>query len=312
MDMSNLVLQDSLREFAVAIRLHAVVPVAEFEAGLLHLEAEIERVALDAYAAQRRGLPFAEAVADFVNYPNLARMHAAFDNILTTSLPLPIVSWIRSLLAMPEPPSFDEMRTTLVAAAADDLYPHRQALARFALFEGVRLNLVLMVRWFPHATLGVGLEMGDLDRIAEARVEEWLARAPACPEEVRPFQVLVAAAVHSLSSHAEAFRTAIATLQRDFVEAARLRADVEEVLAEMDVRDALVIRNELAPDLGEQRLTVEHLKERHMLVLGDVSRNALDQRLKRACGRTRKAMKRRTVALLDILRESAAGAGGVR
>src|SRR5690606_12150480 len=41
--------------------------------------------------------------------------------------------------------------------------PHRQALARFALFEGVRLNLVVMARWFPHETLGVGLEMGDLD-----------------------------------------------------------------------------------------------------------------------------------------------------
>jgi len=79
----------------------------------------------------------------------------------------------------------------------------------------------------------------------------------------------------------------------------------------MDVRDALLIRNELAPDLDEQRLTVEHLQERHFLVLGDVSRNALDQRFRRARGKLKTALRRRRVALLDLLRESAA-VGGAR
>ena len=55
--MTNLALQDPLREFAAALRLHDVISPAEFEAGLVHLEAEVERVALDAYSAQRRGLP---------------------------------------------------------------------------------------------------------------------------------------------------------------------------------------------------------------------------------------------------------------
>lgn len=138
--MTNLALQNPLREFAAALRLHDVIAPAEFEAGLVHLEAELERVALDAYAALRHGVPLSEAAGDFFNYPQLARLHAAVDDVLTMSLPPQLVSWVQSLLSMPEPPTFDGMRTAMVLAAADSEHPHRQALARFVLFEGVRLN----------------------------------------------------------------------------------------------------------------------------------------------------------------------------
>lgn len=309
--MTNLALQDPLREFAAALRLHDVIPSAEFEEGLVHLEAEVERVALDAYSAQRRGLRLSDAANDFVNYPQLARLHAAVDDILTMSLPPQLVAWVQSLLSMPEPPTVDGMRTAMVAAAADSKRPHLQALARFALFEGVRLNLVLMARWFPHETLGVGIEMGDLDRIAEDRVAEWLDDGAAVPNDVRPFHIIVSAAMQALSAHADELRAGLAHVQRDFLEAAQRRAAMEEVLSEMDVRDALLIRNEMAPGLDEQRLTVEHLQERHALVLGDVSRNALDQRIKRARVKSRKALRRRQVALVDLLREPAV-VGGAR
>lgn len=309
--MTNLSLKDPLREFAAALRFHEIVPVDEFEVGLVHLEAEVERLALDAYTAHRRGLSFSEAATDFVNFPQLARLHAAMNDILTMSLPPELIAWVQSLLAMPEPPSLDGIRTALVATAADDERPHAQALARFALFEGIRLNLVIMARWFPHETIGVGMEMGDLDRIAEERITTWLAEMPAAPGDVRPFHVIAAAALRSLSAHAEQLRAGLSNLQRDFVEAAQRRARIEEVLSTMDVRDALLIRNEVAPDLGEQRLTVEHLKERHALALGNASRNALDQRIKRARGKSREALQRRRVALLDLIRESAA-VGGAR
>jgi hypothetical protein len=267
-------------------------------------------VALDAYAAQRCGLPLSEVAHDFVNYPHLARLHAAVNDILTMSLPPQLLSWMQSMLSMPEPPSFEGMRTALVAAAAGSDRPHLQALSRFILFEGVRLNLVIMARWFPQETLGVGLEMGDLDRLAEARVVQWLTQGPAVPEGIRPFRVIVSAALHALGARAEKLRAGLADLRRDFVEAAQRRAAIEEVLSEMDVRDALLIRNEMAPSMGEQRLTIEHLQERHGFVLGDVSRNALDQRFKRARVKSREKLRRRPVALLDLLRHSgAAGAG---
>lgn len=40
----------------------------------------------------------------------------------------------------PEAPTFDGMRTTMVAAAADSQRPHGQALARFALMEVVHAD----------------------------------------------------------------------------------------------------------------------------------------------------------------------------
>jgi len=303
-DMSNLSIQEPLRVLAAALRIHEVIPPAEFEAGLAHLETEVERVALDAHAAQRRGLSLSNAVQDFVNYPQLARLHASIDDILTLSLPPQLFGWVQMLVSTPEAPSFDMMRTAVVAAAADSHHPRRQALARFALFEGVRLNLVLMARWFPDETLGVGLDMDELDKIAEDRVEHWLAEDLALHNDVRPFHVIVAAAVHALNDRADELRAGLALLQRDFFEAVQRRAAVERVLSEMDVRDALLIRNELAPALDEQRFTVEHLQERHT-VLGGVSRNALDQRMKRIRAKLKSAPPRRSVALLDLLRESA-------
>lgn len=315
----NLSLYDPLREFALALRLHEVIDPSELELGIRHLEAEAKRIALDAHTAMTHPVPLAEAVHDVANFPHLARIHTAVDDLLTLSLPPPLVEWLMSLLAMPEPPAFDAMRAALVVAAAAPQSPDRRALARFMLFEGVRLNLVLLAKWHPHETYGVGLELRDLDAIAEARVDEWFAEEPAAPEGTRPFHVIVAAAAHSLGEHAAAFRAALAGVQQEFVEGLEMRARVEELLSEMDVRDAILFRNQVAPALGEQRLSVELLQERHWHVLAELSRDALDQRAKRARDKARQmardttgeSPKRRRIALLDLLRD-AAGVGGAR
>lgn len=129
------------------------VAVLAFLASPKSIEAELERIALDAHAANRRGAPLSDAVVDFANYPHLARVHAFVDDILTLNLPAEVVDWVESLLSMPEPPSWEGMRTALVSVAGDDRHPRLQALAQFALFEAVRLNLVVMTRWFPDETL---------------------------------------------------------------------------------------------------------------------------------------------------------------
>lgn len=300
--MNQLTLREPLRALAAALRYHDIVPANEFETGLVHIEAQAERIALDALTAIRMDIPFSEAASDYVNFPHLARVHSEVDDILTLELPPKLEGWLKSVLAMPEPPSLDMMRTALIAAAADALNPHQWALARFGVFEGVRLNLVLMAKLFPQETLGVGVALNDLDRIAEATISTWLASSDPTPAETRPFTVIVAAAMSSLTKHAEDLRAGIGQIQRDFLEEAQRRATVEQILSEMDVRDALLIRNEIAPDFGEQRLTVELLQERHELVMGGVSRNALDQRITRARKKTREALRRRRVALLDLLR----------
>jgi hypothetical protein len=301
--MSNLALRDPLRQFFLELSFPDVVSVAEFEAGLEHIEVELQRVALDAHVAHTRGTRLADAVLDFEGYPYLARYHAAFDDILTMSLPPELAGWFSLFLGTPEPPSFEAIRRALVTAAADARNPHRQALARVALFEGVRLHLVLMAHWHPEETFGVGLELKDLSEIAEEQVMQWLAEDPAVPEDTRPLHIMVAAALARLTERSTEMRTLLQSMKRDFAEPLALRARIEATLADMDVVDALVIRNAVAPALDEQSLTVEHLQKRHFLALGRLSRSALDQRLRRAKQKMAAKLRRRRVALLDLLRQ---------
>lgn len=301
--MNSLALREPLRAFTQQLRLDELIAPEELEDGLAQLEVDLQRVALDAHAVTVRGVPLADAVLDFENYPHLARLHAAVDDILTMSLPPELEAWVRRLIATPEPPSFESMRTALVATAADATRPLQQALARFFLFEGVRLHLVVMVKWFPNETIGVGLDVGELSRIAQGRIDGWMAEGDPTPAGTRPFPILVAAALHGLDQHIDELRAAIAALQNDFVEATRKHAEIEAHLSEMDTTDALLIRNAIAPVLGEQRLTVEHLQRRHFLAMGDVSRAALDQRFRRARQRGVEGLKRRRVALLDLIRD---------
>lgn len=303
---NNLALRDPLREFIAAARLTDVVPIANLEAGLADLELELERLAGDALAAERRGVPLSQAAADFTNYPQLARLHAVFDSILTLSLPPEIVVWVRSFLAMREAPALDRMLVSLVDAASNAQSPHLRALARFALFEGVRLNLVVLARWYPSETFGVGMELADLDRIAEHRVDSWLSSGPAAPHGVRPFHLVAVAAIESLNSHADELRREMATLQREFVEQLRMRGRIEGLLGAMNAPDAILMRNELASSLDEQQVTVEMLQSKHPLLLGGVTRNALDQRARRARSKPEQLVRKRP-ALIDLLRERDAG-----
>ncbi|GAB4518708.1 MAG: hypothetical protein Tsb0020_37270 [Haliangiales bacterium] len=301
----ELALRDPLQSFYDALALDDLIPPQEFEAGLRSLSLQLERVALDAHTATVHEVSFAEAAQDWDNYPHLARIHAAFDDILTMSLPPTLARWVTRLISAPEPPALEELGRALVSAADSAPDPRLHALARFALFEGVRLNVVLMARWNPRETFGVGIEMIDLDRIAEETVAKWLSAQTAVPADTRPFHVIVAAALTGLTHESEALRDAVRTVHADIRAELLQRAEYEQAFAEMDIREGLLIRNAVAPALDEQKLTVEHLQQRHAMVLGDVSRNALDQRLGRAVKKGTAALKRRRVALFDLLRAAA-------
>lgn len=296
-------LRDPLRQLVGEADLGDLVNLDEIEAGLAHLEAEVGRIAMDAYTALAKGTRLGDAVLDFENYPYLARFHAYMDDILTLSLPPELEQWLRKLVAMPEPPAFESMRCKLVATAAEPANPYLQALARFVLFEGVRLNLVLGVHSHREETMGVGLQLGELDEIAEQHVDTWLAEGPAVPEDTRPFHIIVAAAVEKLAERSNELHEEMRSVKRDVVEAISRRCQIEAALAEMDTVDALLVRNAIGPALGEQRLKVEHLQQRH-IVLEDYKREALDQRLKRAKEKGDAGLRRRRVALVDLLLEN--------
>lgn len=300
---NTMAIQEPLRLFLRELRIHELVSPTELEIGLTHIESELSRVMLDAHTAMVKKVPWSKAATDFENYPFLSQLHTAIDDILTLTLPPELFEWAVSFIGSPEPQSFEKMRLGLVAAAADGSSPYIQALARFGLFEAVRLNLVIMNRLFPAETTGVGIDVAEINDIAEKRVNEWLSTEPVLPEGVRPLETIVAVALKTLETRVEELKTGLACIRNSLAKALEDRARIEAMLNEMDTVDAVLIRNAMAPRLEEQRFSVDELKRRHKFALDAHSRNTLDQRFRRSLKKNLAQLKRKGPALLDIIKD---------
>lgn len=277
-------------------------------AGLHQVQADLLRVGLDVQTAKARGCRLSKAAQDFDNYPYLARMHTTMDDMLRWSLPPALAAWARRCFLEPPPPIADELRTYLVDMAASDPNPVRRAMCEWGLFECVRMNLTIRVHLYPEETSMIGVESDDLREIAEQTVATWL-RPPVLPTDgIRPFHVIVAAALAALDDHGQDLRQAMLLVHNDYREQVERQARLDQLLSELDAADAVLIRNDLAKGLGEPHLSVELLQKRHPLVLGDRDRNTLDQRTSRTRKKLLKggvqAARRKTSALLDIIKET--------
>jgi len=283
-----------------------VMTPEELERGLDQLGARLNRLAVELVDAQAQGLRLAAAAANELDYPILHRLHLGIRDVLTLSLPAPLAAWARQTLAAPELPIFDDFQRGLAAlAAAHDAPAPSRALARLFLFEAVRINLIVAEHLSGSSIAVVGALPADVDAIAEAEVDEYVARAASVDAEVRPLNVLVAAGLLSLEQHVGELKGVLARIEDDLATAFRLRAALELKLRDMDAADALLIRNAFAPALDEQRLEVERLQTEHPLLLGERRRDAIDQQVSRLRRRIAAGdwPERRAPALIDLLTE---------
>jgi len=281
-----------------------VMTPEELERGLDQLGARLNRLAVELVDAQAQGLRLAQAAADELDYPILHRLHLGIRDVLTLSLPPPLAAWARQTLASPDTPVLDDFQRGLAAlAAADDAPPASRALARLFLFEAVRVNLIVAEHLSGSSIAAVGALPADVDAIAEAEVDEYVARAAAIDAEVRPLNVLVAAGLLALEQHVGELKGVLARIEDDLATAFRLRAALELKLRDMDAADALLIRNAFAPALDEQRLEVERLQAEHPLLPGERRRDAIDQQVSRLRRRIAAGdwPERRSPALIDLL-----------
>lgn len=278
-------------------------------AGIEHIAAELRSVGSEALAADARGTDLAEAVDDFENYPHLARFHAGVSDILTRSLPPELVKWARRLLAMPELPLAQEVHAALVASAIQEADAVRRVLFKVILFEGIRLNLAIQARHGRGAFTAIGGTGHHLSVIAETEMRVWLEMQPHLPSDVRPFRLMVEAALRALQTHQADLKETVAELATDVVEIMHLRAQLDDKLTHVEAGDAVLLRNAFAPALREEgRLTIETLQARHPLVLGEVNRNTLDQRVLRLKEHMKThdgdLPRRKGTALVDLLDEA--------
>jgi hypothetical protein len=275
--------------------------------GLRQIQAELMRVSVDVHVAKTREVSLAKAVRDFHNYPSLARIHSAVDDALRWSMPPAIADWARRIFRQPPPPILDDFRGHLVERASTDSNHILRLLCEWALFEGLYLTLSIVAYLDPDATFMLGMESEDFAEIAEQTVSKWLAASESMTEDIRPFDIMVAAAMDALGRYGDVLQKSMACVTEEYRATVERRAQLELKLAELDPVDAWLIRNDLAATLGESPLSIERLQQRHLDLLPEKNRNAIDQRK----SRTRKklidggiaAIRRKKPAMLDLIRE---------
>ena len=166
---------------------------------------------LDADAAQLQRLPFSRAVLDFDNYPFLARFHAYVDNILTLSLPETLIVWLcRVLVHRGEMAVHLEMMSEELVRMGAAFRGPTQALAKYLLFEIVRLELVLGTHLNSQDAFRWSLDIDDLSNLAENCVDTWLREAPQVFGPHRPHELEQLAAVGAIQPGQQAQQRALA------------------------------------------------------------------------------------------------------
>ena len=280
------------------------------------LEMMIARLVMDLLLAEKQGVPLSEAVYQHDLFPHLGRVHGSFMDMWFMAVPKELQPIVRAALAAPPPGWASEFRTsTCVVAASPRATPAERVLAKFSLFEGVVLNLIVAA-WRTNGHFeGSGCGRRDIERRAEVAMRELLAAPPGLGDsKVRPFEVTVVAAMEDLERYARRLWRAQVKDARD---AGRAIEEIEELFEyrrqlELELRraepiDAAVIRHSLTPP-HLPKAPVAHLAKQHPLILEGMTPNALEQRLSRATDRltNRRAglARRGQKTLLDMIDEA--------
>lgn len=279
--------------------------------GINEIHAQLLRVGLDAYHARQIGESFHAAAEDGTNYPHLRRFHLGATDILQGSLPSELIPWLTRLMAGPTPPVAEEIQHLVACLAMDPATPPiERAMLEFLLYQAARLNLVV-VAWINGGEIArTGTRMVDVDRIANENLEWLLNNSQMHGTQERPLHMLFALGMQQLTMHTaelvRELRGIVDVVREAQKEQAVFEAKLEAELREMDLTDAILMRNCLAPALGEQRLTLDLLQEQHPIALDKMSRAAMDQRTKRLMDGLKKKRlppERRSPALIDLIEQ---------
>lgn len=306
---------------AVAVSEALPVPAEDASVDLRELQLELDEVAREAAAARAAGIPLDRAVRDGA-YPALARFHGDLKDALFVELGNDIEHWFTALRdgeagvharvghfadGLTRVATGRTFREGSAAPEGDEI---SRALAELLVFESVRLRLCVAA-WSSEDFERTGGDDDDIDAIAWAEVEAILhdpqLRSTVEDGGVRPLQVMFAASFVSLLRDANERIGELRRTTDDVHEQLGTRARLRAALRELRLPESVLLENALSNLLGEQRVELHELQERHPLALEGLSRQAMDQRVSRG----RKALgsgpdgwpRRRRPALFDLLRD---------
>jgi hypothetical protein len=284
------------------------------------LELDLGEIGRQALQARREDLGLADAV-HHARFPALGAFHQSLRDALLLELPPDLQpnsnsnsnSNSKSRAAHPGDPGHDDELWTALLDAAQRVQEGSEstlesALAQLLLFEGLRLRL-LVSAWDHGEYEALGGEENDVDRIAWDELMT-LSREPRLRDpEVRPMEVLFAAAALALVRDASERSEALRWVGEELREELKMRAKIRESLREFRLAESVLLENALSGMLGGERLELTDLQTHHPLALGGLSRQAMDQRVSRG----RRALKgppdkrptRKRPALYDLVRSQA-------
>ena len=209
------------------------------------------QLALEVVAAETSGLSFLAAVQR-PRYPLMARIHFGLLDIMQTELPRELRQGVRDLLDRAAQGEFDPVRRLLFEVARRRSDPEA-ALARFLLFQAVRLNLYLATWDAPHLEAWGSLRR--VERMAQRIVGELLEVDAMFDPDVRPLHVLVKEALIHVAIDAARIEVALRENVPAFMDKMALLTEAHRVVRELDAKDAAVFRPGItAEKLGSQRI----------------------------------------------------------
>ena len=267
-------------------------------------EAKLMAIAFEVNLALTIDTPLHRAVHDDVSFPHLYRAHRIVGDILDMSVPPELQAWARRAVEMPLPPLADVVLARLAYEAAGPASPQSFG-ARFILFEATRMTLRVAARRTHGTFEAVGASELDIDEISERQVANLIADEPQRPSDVRPVHLLFASAMVELTDVVEELRAQLRSFGAGLVDQLREAAAIQHRLRDLDPVEGALVDNALADYMGRQRVSLERLQKEHPLLLGPISRAALDQRASRLRRRLlehgKRLPSRRFPSLTDVL-----------
>ena len=124
------------------VKLYPASLQSTVESALPELELQAARLAMEVLHVERSGVEFSEAVDRPADWPLMSRVHHGLLDILQLEMPREAQAVVSTVISNCESwDGIEDLRRLIVCRAANDDDRADCALARFALYQAIRLNM---------------------------------------------------------------------------------------------------------------------------------------------------------------------------
>lgn len=272
---------------------------AEVRQAMKQLRVPLNRLAWEVLEAEQAGLDYAGAAAQDGRFGLLARVHHGVLDFLQLVLPPQMVALVPQLMRAAKEEDAVAFRRTVSTIATRGDQPEA-ALARFVIYEAMRLNVWLAI-WKDEGGIEASGTMDEIDKIAQQLLERELrAFSPAYDEE--PLPLLVAQCLIEMERILRTRHQELSAATAEFIREWNHLASGYKLARDLGAPEAILLRNALGKALGGEEIGAVQIANRHPLAFP--SADAVYQRRHRLIKKGR-AARHPAPRFIDLLLEHA-------